>query len=454
LDKFSNDDVKSLPQLCQAISYDQSLASCLIKIANTLPHISFNKVTTVSRAAIVLGAQTVKNICLTAKLLDAMVRSKHLSTAVYQHVIQLMASSFYAGILAKMLGADYSEQTQEELYLAAMLYRIGETAFWNCAGEQAEQLIQCIDLPTTEFNQQLKQRVGVNFHQLSLALAQEWKFPDLLLKALDQPECRTIEVQMVFLADKLSSYIAHPPNSIHSFNEVMSAIAELMNISEKQLRLRIERARQQAIELLISYGANALVKYIKPLPSLNDFNQHAEHYIPLNISRERQQLQALAELTHLAKSGKDINRLLKRCIESIVDTIQFERCCFFMLNKDKTQLTSRYCQQNQLILQPFSATVNIALSDNIFRLALANPQALLVNNYKEAKWRDYITREINDIIADGCFCLAAVTLDQRPFGVILAQNLTNSVHISQEDFESFSLFIDTLNLCLAKLNFD
>ena len=49
-----------------------------------------------------------------------------------------MAHSFYAGQLAKMMVPDYAEDTQEEVYLATMLRRIGETAFW-CMGEECKE---------------------------------------------------------------------------------------------------------------------------------------------------------------------------------------------------------------------------------------------------------------------------------------------------------------------------
>jgi len=75
LDKFSNDDKSSLPKLSQAILHDQALSSCLLKVANNTRHKGLNKVTTVSRATVVLGIQTVKNVCLTAKLVDSLLAS-------------------------------------------------------------------------------------------------------------------------------------------------------------------------------------------------------------------------------------------------------------------------------------------------------------------------------------------------------------------------------------------
>lgn len=121
LDKFANDDTSSIPQLSKAILHDQSLSSCVLKVANNAHHMSVRKVTTVSRASIVLGIQAVKNICLTSKILEGLLHSKNLGPEVYQRLTMLMANAFYAGLLAKMMVPKHSDDTQEEVYLAALL---------------------------------------------------------------------------------------------------------------------------------------------------------------------------------------------------------------------------------------------------------------------------------------------------------------------------------------------
>ena len=113
LDKFSEDDVSSLPKLSHAILHDQALSSCILKVANSVQRIGVKKVTTVSRASVVLGIHSVKNICLTSRIVDGLLKSKNLTVPVYTRLTRLMANSFYAGLLAKMMVPDYADDTQE-----------------------------------------------------------------------------------------------------------------------------------------------------------------------------------------------------------------------------------------------------------------------------------------------------------------------------------------------------
>lgn len=174
LDKFANDDVSSIPQLSQAILHDQALSSCVLKVANNCNRISNRKVTTVSRASIVLGIQSVKNICLTSKILDGLLQSKNLGPEVYNRLTILMANAFYAGLLAKMMVPDYGDDTKEEVYLAAMLYHIGETSFWSSSSEMAELLIKEAALPADEFQHYCSSMTGIQFKDLSIGLAKTW----------------------------------------------------------------------------------------------------------------------------------------------------------------------------------------------------------------------------------------------------------------------------------------
>ena len=97
LDGFANDDVSSIPKLSKAVLHDQSLSSCLLKVANSIQHMSHNKVTTVSRACVVLGIQSVKNICLTSKLIEGMLNNEALSPDIYEKLTRQMASAFFSG---------------------------------------------------------------------------------------------------------------------------------------------------------------------------------------------------------------------------------------------------------------------------------------------------------------------------------------------------------------------
>jgi len=449
LDKFSNDDISSLPKLSQSILHDQALSSCVLKVANSVKHMGHNKVTTISRAAVVLGIHSVKNICLTSKLIEGLFKSKDLSPDVYQRLAQLMASSFYAGLLAKMMVPDYNEDTQEEVYLAAMLYRIGETAFWSIGGELSEQLIKDNYLSEKEFNLRSKELIGTQFSEISKGLAKTWNLGDLLEKSLDQPSSRTSEMQIISLADKLSSYIASPPESIDDFNVVLAKICKIKKINMRQLKEQIKQTRVEAIDLLSSYGASVLKDAIKPMPTISDFENSSSGTNNKSPSQDKEQLNAVMQLSQLTKSSKDFNEFLQLTLKSLAKSIGFDRNAFFMITSDKKHVQSRFSFDKTGELEEFSCKLDIASSENMMAYVLKSGTSEMLNSYKEVKWRNYMTRSLADLIEDGAICFSPIKINNRTIGIVTSQKLLKGTKISADEFSQFCFLIDHLNMCLS-----
>lgn len=460
LDKFSNDDKSSLPKLSQAILHDQALSSCLLKVANNVQYKSVNKVTTVSRAAVILGIQTVKNVCLTAKLVDSLLASKSLDFRVYKKLMQLMANSFFAGMLAKMMVPNYGEETQEEVYLAALLYSIGETAFWSGGGQCADQLVQAVDIENPGFKAYCEQEIGTTFNALSQGLVRTWNLSDLLLKALDQPENRTNEIKTIFFADKLSTIISQPGENKAEFDALLNDIASIMKITVPQLKVRIEHTRTQATELLKSYGAEVLIDLINQLPTASDFNNHS--FAPVHqITKEKSLLSAFMKLTHLMKSSRDVNEYLQSTLIDAVNTFEFDRCSFLMMSDDKSKVKSRFVYNRQAKDDANRIAFHIRQSDNAIGRVIDSKVPALINDYTHRQWRDLITKELVEFIDNGVIAIIPVCIGNKSIGVICAQyflDVNKSTNkpaekreISTEDFTQLCSLIEHLNMCLTMI---
>ena len=461
LDKFSNDDKSSLPKLSQAILHDQALSSCLLKVANNVRHKGVNKITTVSRATVVLGIQTVKNVCLTAKLVDSLLASKSLDFRVYKKLMQLMANSFYAGMLARMMVPNYGEEIQEEVYLAALLYGIGETAFWSGGGKLADKLVQAVDIDSPGFKAYCEQEIGTTFNALSRGLAKAWNLSDLLIKALDEPENRTNEIKIIYFADKLSTSISQPGESEEDFNYLLKDIAEIMQISVEQLRVRIEHTREQATTLLKSYGAEVLVELINVLPKASAFGQN-KRFAPINqITKEKSLLTAFMKLTSLMKSSRDLNEYLQSALVDCIATFEFDRCSFLMMSDDKSQVKSRFVFNGEADDDTTRIAFHIRQSDNAIGRVLDSKIPALINDYTHRQWRDLITKELVEFIQDGALAVIPIQIGNKAIGVICAQYFSDAKKpdkkskakklISTDDFQQLCSLIEHLNMCLTMI---
>ncbi len=453
LDKFADDDVSSLSKLSEAILHDQALSSCVLKVANSIAHFGVTKVTTVSRATVMLGIHNVKNICLTSKIIDGLLQSKNLTPELHQHLSQTMAASFHAGVLAKMMVPHHSEETQEQIYLAAMLYRIGETAFWSSGDPAAEQLLLVKSLNSVDFEQECEQIIDITFNDLSKGLARAWNLDDLLIKALDQPESRTLEIKLIYLADKLAQFIQSPPNTSEEFDELINEISQLLGIKNLILRSHIEKARLRAIKLLNSYGASKLTRYIKKLPSVEEFAENhiiedTPNYVT-DDSKEKALLNSVMQLTQLTQTSKDFNEFLLLILRSITINLHFDRCSFFMLDVNKKQLKARFSLDKRGQNDGLSMHLNCENSSNLLAYVVKSSSRCLVNEPHSRQWRNYITKELAELIDRGVICATPLVINGNCIGVISAQLFDKKARINTHDFNQFCFLVEHLAMCLT-----
>jgi len=447
LEKFENDDISSLPKLSKAILHDQALSSCVIKVANSVNRYGVASITTVSRATVVLGIQTVKNICLTSKIIEGLLKNEQLGLPVYNRIKQLMARSFFAGQLAKMMVPEYTDDLQEELYLASMLHSVGETAFWGVDSKVNKELLPYTKLSDDKYREKTEELLGMSFEQLSIGLAQKWNLGELLAKSFDEPELRTKEMQIIHLASKLSEYIDSPPASQSKFEHILREISSLMKINGRKLKYRIELTRERSIKLLNSYGADKLIEYLKPLPTVGDFNN--KQTLDDDRSKEAIQLEVIQNLTQLSVSSRDLNEFLQTVLIGLAHTLSFHRHCFMFLSKDKSEVTCRFSYNEHAIKEDFNYKVDLRRSNTVFRKSLTENSIEVINNIDDKAAVDLISKDVSNLMGNDRMIVAPVKIGESCIGFICCIKAKRHEEISEDEKSSVTLLVQQLNMCLS-----
>src|SRR5208337_426860 len=132
------------------------------------------RINTVSRAVLKLGFNAIREICLTISLIEAALSSRHKGKVALE-----VARAFHAAVQARTIAIRRGLPQPEEVFIAALLTRIGHIAFWCFAGEVGDRLDS--EVLNTESEEQAEINVlGFGLRRLTLRLSQEWKLSDLL----------------------------------------------------------------------------------------------------------------------------------------------------------------------------------------------------------------------------------------------------------------------------------
>lgn len=118
--------------VAQVILRDAALTSRLLKMANSVYYNpQGHHINTVSRALMLLGFEQVKVLALTLVLIDSLKATKR-----HDKVLKEMAVSLHAAVQAQNMATLCHSETPEDIFIAALLSRLGHLTFWAFADEK------------------------------------------------------------------------------------------------------------------------------------------------------------------------------------------------------------------------------------------------------------------------------------------------------------------------------
>lgn len=447
LEQLAKDEVSSMAVLGRSIMHDNALTSRVLRVANSaIYNKGISQVTTLSRAAVVLGFDVIRNICITAKLLTSLLENKNMSPAVYQRLLKLMAHSFQSAMLTKMMLADYGEELQEEAFIASLLYHLGESAFWSVAGQPAEELdgllTNCDD--NISRLQVSRDYLGLSFNQLTQGLARSWGLGELLMKSLLNPDERTPEVRTIFLANKLSDVMSDSNASPEELQRRLRQCAELMALPITEFQQRLQLCLEATRRLSIDYGAKVLLQHLpkrETLAQLAPSPQLVPRVADVSILLEK-----LRQLTLLAQDKPDFNQVILTALQGLLDGLGLDRCAVLLLSPNRKRLQPR-----------------ITLGDNAEQMKQSfvlelNEDAIMLKSCLEkqqACWqgKDTAVLPMGDILQQQLpvngYLIAPLRVEYKTIGIFYADRQTSGREISQQDFDSFTHVAQLANLCLS-----
>ncbi|RCU49223.1 MULTISPECIES: HDOD domain-containing protein [Corallincola] len=446
LEKMASNDTASLASLGQSVLHDQGLTSRILRVVNSVSYgVGRNRVTTVSRAAVILGYNTLKHICITAKMIDSMLRNRDISKPVHKRLLRLMAKSFHAAMLARVLVGEHDEDTQEEVYIAALLHELGEIAFWSMGGGVTERLDEALTngrAPREKISQEI---LGTTFDKISAGLARSWNMGDMLVRSIEDPNRRTPEMRAIELASNYSQALTDP-NAKIDVQMCLSEMAELVGVPIPGLKRRIKKCTQDSVELAVSYGAESLTEFLDPEADVNRFSSDEA---PHHLSDEVMQLKMLRELTQLSMERADLNLLVNTAIEGLHRGVGMDRVIVLMVNQKKDKLTPRFvsCANAGRIETGFVFPLTSLAT--VFDDAYNQQLPFWVDKPESEQWRQKVTPALRGLCEDSAFFVAPLAVNGKCLGVVYSDRAETERPLSSDDFGAFNHFTGQLSLCLS-----
>lgn len=449
----SENDDASAAQLGQVVLKDAAMTSRVLKLANSIYYNpSRQRFSTISRAIMMLGFDTVRSMCLTVALIDSLVQGTH-----REHLIQEMARSLHAASQAQRIARQRNDPNPEEVFISALLLRIGALAFWCFAGEEGEQLDVALREPGSTPEQAQRSVLGFSLKELSQGLAKEWALSELLQDSLagkrgDDPRNRN-----VLLCHQLASAAEQGWDNTE-VEALTKQLADLAGQSVGRMEKQLHETAKQAVETSAYYGAKAVARVI-PLPAAYrpDFEPEPEPEPAASRSHVPEpdpalQLQILRELTGLLGGPADFNTVIEMALEGLHRGAGLDRVLFALLSPNRTELRPRFAlgDADGHLRQALGLHLDSSAGQTV-RQVLAGGKALWSHPRAPAEHRQPVSDAFRWAIGSDDLLLAPVNVGAKPIGVFYADRAPSGRSLDADTFESFRHFSQQASLVLTQL---
>jgi HD-like signal output (HDOD) protein len=439
----------SFADLAQVVLMDGAMTARVLRLANSVYYNpSTKRITTVSRAIVMLGFDTVRSIALSIAMVDTLLRGRQ-----HERVVAEMAGAFHAAVQAKAIATIRGDVSAEEVFIATLLHRLGYMAFWcfphGCEGPLDEALVRH-DKPAAAEREVL----GFTLDELTGAINRDWHLSELLAQALegrdgDNPRVGSLE---------LGAQIAAATNTFGwesaQARQVIARAAEFMYIPVDDATRLAHSSARNAIQAANDYGAGVAARLI-PLPRAVPAPGPGQEVAPPVVGEQpgdpEFQLRILRELSAMLAERVDLNALLGMVLEGIYRGIAMDRAVLAIVTPDGKRLKAKYVlgEESEKLAGCFDFAIG-AGDRHIIAQVLSGGEAVWLGRVSRL-WRQFLTPEVTRCIGETDFFAMPLAIGGRPKGLLYADRRASGRPLDERAFDGFRHFCEQAVIGLSVL---
>ncbi len=173
----------SANDLNRVISLDPVLTGHVLKLINSAYYSLPNQISSLARAIIMLGLNTVKNLALSTAVIGALGKKSSFTTLPMD---AFWAHSICVGVTAKAMAVvrNVPSSEREEYFVAGMLHDLGKIPLNTCFAENYGQALQLAALEQSSLLKVEQLLVGVDHGVAGGLIAEKWRLSPAIVEGL------------------------------------------------------------------------------------------------------------------------------------------------------------------------------------------------------------------------------------------------------------------------------
>lgn len=460
INQIVSSESESSNKLARTILQDFSLTSKLLKLVNAASYGQFGgTINTVSKAVVILGFDTVRNIAMSLILIEFL-QNKTQALQLKDEVIQ----SIFTGIVAAQLSVGRNIRDAEEVMVCAMFHNLGRMLATYYFFDESQEISRLIEQGESESQAAIKV-LGVSYSELSQAVARSWNFPPRLLAGMRKLPAGKVGAAhgdldfltvTINLAHELCEVAAS--STVHNKHQTLAGLSRrydsAIKVSEREMSAAIDvgvsEISQRAGILSIRIGNSTLLTRLRswcgnplepePVKSKAGFDEIAR--LDQAVKADALDVRTLnpdallgagiQDVTDSLVSDFILNDVLQMVLETIYRGVGFNRALFMIRDNKLNAMLAKFGFGPGVDKLIPRFRFSLPFEADVFHLSLEKGLDIAIENINAPNIADKIPSWYRSTINAPCFILLPVMIKGKAIGLIYADMpAADSLNLSQ-----------------------
>lgn len=243
--RLTEDPDSTVQDIEREILKDQSLASKVLRLANSAYYGYPRKIGTISEATILLGFQAIRSLTLASSVNKLLIQEL---PGYGLKKYELWRQSQSCAIVSRMIARKIKFKKPELAYVAGLLHDIGKVILNHYVAKRYQEIMEKVKNENKSFLEAEREILGFDHSQVGAKLAEKWNFPPELVEAIayhHAPENASILpvlVSIVHIADVIVMFMGIGMGADGMAYLVSELALQTLQIDEVQVQQWISEA--------------------------------------------------------------------------------------------------------------------------------------------------------------------------------------------------------------------
>ncbi|GAB2180589.1 hypothetical protein DLREEDagrD3_08120 [Denitratisoma sp. agr-D3] len=441
---------EAVTQLTNTVLQTPALTDKVVQLANLVygPKTADGAIGTLSRAAVLLGLDALRNLAITVLLAESLQGKPH-----GRQLTEAYLKATLAGLLARDLSHSIAPPEADEAFTGALFHGLGEMLIWLHFPDKAEAVNALMAGQGLDEATASAQVLGMSYEALGLKASQTWGFSAAIRYSMHRlpegyiPLAATREEILrviVAFAQDASQLIAAGDSAAWASDLAALAdrYAENLNLPAARIRALVGKSAEDLAQIAAILGIDL---------TQSDFAQQLDRFSrdettvapPPAVDEDAPNAETPAMDALLEAGGRDMdnslaenatpNDILAIMLETLYRALGFQRVLLCLKDAKAEHMVARigFGMEGRELRQRFRFST--AYSPDVFHLSLKKGADILIDNTDDPNIADKIPDWFRRAMPAKTFVLFPLVVKGKPVALIYGdKDEAGSIHIPKE----------------------